>query len=374
MNFVDNIQYIVMEYVDGITLREYLLKQPDGYIPWVDTKYLFTQVFLAIEYIHNKNYIHGAINPDHIILLSNGTVKLVPISIFNLKDFGKFSQLSIEDGYSAIEQYKYNDFWLDTETDIYSICACIYRSLVGQNPPDAQAREINDKLIMPNSIVETLPINVLRALGGGLQVYPLKRIKDVRTLEQILMSSIESTTQKTHFLKKYKLKKDINANKNAKYKNTNKNDNAIEKFNDDKTPLKKNSYAFISYSSKNQNMADSTRHLMKTEGIPCWMAPYDIPAGSKYAFVINDALKNCACLVLLLTKESQNSEFVEKEVERAITYRKPIVTIQLENIKLNSGFEFYIGNQQIVAVKEINANDSDMRRALNGISALVGDK
>ncbi|MCH5314758.1 MAG: TIR domain-containing protein [Eubacterium sp.] len=363
-----------MEYVDGITLREYLLKQPDGYIPWVDTKYLFTQVFLAIEYIHNKNYIHGAINPDHIILLSNGTVKLVPISIFNLKDFGKFSQLSIEDGYSAIEQYKYNDFWLDTETDIYSICACIYRSLVGQNPPDAQAREINDKLIMPNSIVETLPINVLRALGGGLQVYPLKRIKDVRTLEQILMSSIESTTQKTHFLKKYKLKKDINANKNAKYKNTNKNDNAIEKFNDDKTPLKKNSYAFISYSSKNQNMADSTRHLMKTEGIPCWMAPYDIPAGSKYAFVINDALKNCACLVLLLTKESQNSEFVEKEVERAITYRKPIVTIQLENIKLNSGFEFYIGNQQIVAVKEINANDSDMRRALNGISALVGDK
>lgn len=133
-----------------------------------------------------------------------------------------------------------------------------------------------------------------------------------------------------------------------------------------------NGYAFISYSSKNQNMADSTRELFKQKGINFWMAPYDIPPGSKYAFVINDALENCSCLVLLLTEESQNSEFVEKEVERAITYRKPIITMQLEDIELNSGFKFYIGNQQIVAVKEINSDNDAMRRVLNGVTAFVG--
>ena len=136
--------------------------------------------------------------------------------------------------------------------------------------------------------------------------------------------------------------------------------------------LKNNgNYAFISYSSKNQDMADATRQLLKNENITSCMAPYDIPPGSKYAFVINDALENCSCLVLLLTEESQNSEFVEKEVERAITYKKPIITMQLEDIELNSGFKFYIGNQQVVAVKKINSDSEAMRRVLNGIATFV---
>ena len=116
-------------------------------------------------------------------------------------------------------------------------------------------------------------------------------------------------------------------------------------------------YAFISYSSKNQQMADSVRLLFQEKGIPCWMAPYDIPAGSKYAYVINDALEKCGCLVLLLTNASQESQFVEREIERAITYRKPIVPMQLEHLQLNSGFKFYIGNSQIIAVPEIRAPD-----------------
>jgi len=131
-------------------------------------------------------------------------------------------------------------------------------------------------------------------------------------------------------------------------------------------------YAFISYSSKNQQMADSVRLLFQELGIPCWMAPYDIPAGSKYAFVINDALENCACLVLLLTNASQESQFVEREIERAITYGKPIVPMQLEQLQLNSGFKFYIGNSQIIAVPEIRADAPEFQKVLSGIRQFVG--
>ncbi len=131
-------------------------------------------------------------------------------------------------------------------------------------------------------------------------------------------------------------------------------------------------YAFISYSSKNQQMADSVRLLFQEKGIPCWMAPYDIPAGSKYAYVINDALENCGCLVLLLTNASQESQFVEREIERAITYRKPIVPLQLEQLQLNSGFKFYIGNSQIIAVPEIRADAPEFKKALEGIRTFVG--
>ncbi len=136
--------------------------------------------------------------------------------------------------------------------------------------------------------------------------------------------------------------------------------------------MESGTYAFISYSSKNQAMADATRSLFKECGISCWMAPYDIPAGGKYAYVINDALENCGCLLLLLTNDSQTSQFVEREVERAITYHKPIITMQLENVVLNSGFKFYIGYEQIVAVHDIDANNPGMQKIINGVKAFVG--
>lgn len=97
------------------------------------------------------------------------------------------------------------------------------------------------------------------------------------------------------------------------------------------------------------------------------MAPYDIPAGSRYAYVINDALENCTCVVLLLTNASQSSQFVEREIERAITYKKPIIPLQMEDLELNSGFKFYIGSSQIIAVPEIRRDAPAVNQAISGI-------
>ncbi len=130
-------------------------------------------------------------------------------------------------------------------------------------------------------------------------------------------------------------------------------------------------HVFISYSSKNQQMADSVRLLLIDEQIPCWMAPYDIPAGSQYASVINNALENCSCLLLLLTNASQASQFVNREVERAITYKKPIIPIQLEDLVLNSGFKFYIGNSQIIAVPETRKDCPEFNRVLSDIKGII---
>ena len=91
-------------------------------------------------------------------------------------------------------------------------------------------------------------------------------------------------------------------------------------------------YAFISYSSKNQISADAFNMLIKRNNIETWMAPYDIPAGSKYAQVINKAIKGCSCMVLLLTNDAQNSAWVAREVERAINYHKTIIPVQLEKV------------------------------------------
>lgn len=97
------------------------------------------------------------------------------------------------------------------------------------------------------------------------------------------------------------------------------------------------------------------------------MAPYDIPAGSSYAHVINDALENCSCFILLLTNASQESQYVEREVERAIAYKKVIIPVQLESLELNSGFRFFIGSSQIIAVPGINRDAEEIKRVLDGI-------
>jgi hypothetical protein len=70
-------------------------------------------------------------------------------------------------------------------------------------------------------------------------------------------------------------------------------------------------YAFVSYSSKNASAAKTVREILVKRSVNIWMAPYDIPAGSKYAAVINRAVRDCACFLLLLTNEAQESNWVE---------------------------------------------------------------
>lgn len=130
-------------------------------------------------------------------------------------------------------------------------------------------------------------------------------------------------------------------------------------------------YVFISYSSKNKDIADTLRNVLIKNRIDTWMAPNDIPAGSKYAQVIGKALKCCSCLVLLLTNESQQSPWVAKEVERAINYRKTIIPIQLEDVLLNDEFEMYISTDQIIAIRKVDESSEDVRRLISTIRALT---
>lgn len=121
-------------------------------------------------------------------------------------------------------------------------------------------------------------------------------------------------------------------------------------------------YAFISYSSKNQQMADSFRTLFNQNGIKTWMAPGDIHVGSSYMKEINHALKNCACLVLLLSNAAQESQWVIKEVERAVNYHKSIIPVQIESVILNDEFEFVLGSYQVVAVHKIDHESDETKK------------
>lgn len=130
-------------------------------------------------------------------------------------------------------------------------------------------------------------------------------------------------------------------------------------------------YVFISYSTINQQAADSAKHLLNNNGIDTWMAPYDIPPGSEYASVISNALKDCSCLVFLFTNASQDSRWVRKELERAINYNKVIIPLKLEEVEMNSVIEFYLADFQVVPVRKMDDSSPEIQRILSRIKSFT---
>lgn len=133
-------------------------------------------------------------------------------------------------------------------------------------------------------------------------------------------------------------------------------------------------YAFISYSTKNQETADAIRNTFIANKIDTWMAPYSIPPGSKYAKSITNAIRHCSCFVLLLSNASQSSEAVDSEVElAALTFKKSIVTVQIEeNVVLNDEFTFYIHNKQILPLNKVDVTTSAMKAVLSAVISFAG--
>ena len=77
-------------------------------------------------------------------------------------------------------------------------------------------------------------------------------------------------------------------------------------------------YVFVSYSTKDRRRACAVRDLLESAGVGCWMAPRDIPPGSNYAYVIERAISNCAVFLLLVSKDSVRSIWVNKEILYAL--------------------------------------------------------
>lgn len=95
---------------------------------------------------------------------------------------------------------------------------------------------------------------------------------------------------------------------------------------------------FISYSHLQENIADGVCHYLEGNGFKCWMAPRDIPAGSKYGDLIEMAIKSCRIVVLVFSKEASVSNWVEGEINVAFAEHKPILPFRIDSTEITGGF------------------------------------
>lgn len=177
--------YAIIEDMDCISLRDFLLRNEMGYITWESARVMLMPVLTTLESLHSSGIVHGSVSPDNLLLCRDGKVRLAPFPITQSCDSSTILEFTENEGYTALEQYD-NSHKICAATDIYSFSACIYRALVGTNPPSAVSREANDKLMIPNTIAENIPIHVIKALVSGLQVYPEKRIKTIEAFRELL--------------------------------------------------------------------------------------------------------------------------------------------------------------------------------------------
>lgn len=180
--------YAVTENINGITLREYLLRNNAGYISWDKARPLLMPVLSTLGTLHSSGIIHRAISPSTLIVAPDGKIRITGFSISQVRSARSELKHQLFNGYAAFEQYGFEGrqgAW----TDIYGFGAVLYRTLIGTDPIDATERVTNDRLMVPGKFAEQLPAYVINGLVNALQILPEDRTRSVEELRAELSAS-----------------------------------------------------------------------------------------------------------------------------------------------------------------------------------------
>lgn len=138
VSFGDIIQYIVMEYIDGITLKEYI--EREGSLSWKDAVHFTLQILRGLQHAHDRGIVHRDVKPQNIMVLPDNTIK---VTDFGIARFARSKQKTITDKaigsvhYISPEQARGEV--TDEKADIYSVGVIMYEMLTGQLPFQAES-------------------------------------------------------------------------------------------------------------------------------------------------------------------------------------------------------------------------------------------
>lgn len=188
VGFSEKIQYIVMEYIDGITLKEYI--EEEKVLSWKDTVHFVIQILRALQHAHDKGIVHRDIKPQNIMMFTDGTIKVM--------DFG-IAKFAREEGKTATDQAIGSVHYIspeqakgdvtDAKSDIYSVGAMMYEMLTGKKPFDSDnpvaiaVMHMQDTAERPKAINPDIPAGLEEIVLKAIEKNPEDRY--VSTTEMI---------------------------------------------------------------------------------------------------------------------------------------------------------------------------------------------
>ena len=178
----NNTTYTVFEYTKGVKLLDYL-KENAGELSWDQVARIFPPLFTAISLLHNAGIIHRAISPDTVYIDSNGELTLCGFSVSSARTVNAGLEYELFKGYAAPEQYSASsNSRQGTWTDVYGICALLYRALTGCMPIDSVTRLKHDDLHEPCVLDSRIPSHVSAVIMKGMSLSGRDRIQTVTEL------------------------------------------------------------------------------------------------------------------------------------------------------------------------------------------------
>lgn len=188
VSVTDRLQYIVMEYIDGITLKEYL-KQRGGALTWKEVVHFATQVLSALDHAHSKGIVHRDVKPQNIMLQANGSIKMMD---FGIARFSRAQSQTVSDKaigsvhYISPEQAKGDH--TDARTDIYSTGVMMYEMLSGRLPFDGTGAvsiaimQISEKPKPLAEVAPHVPLGLRQITEKAMEKNPDDRFQSAREM------------------------------------------------------------------------------------------------------------------------------------------------------------------------------------------------
>ena len=179
--------YMVMEYIDGVLLKDYLEKQgpmdPEAALGAI------MPIMEAVKKMHSKGIIHRDVSPDNIFIASEESIKLFDFGAAQLNETktGMAAEPVIKVGYSPLEQYR-NANRQGFYTDVYAVGAILYQMLTGMAPIESTEREFKDKLKSPREVGVKISANADRAVMEALAVRPELRFQGIQQFQDALLN------------------------------------------------------------------------------------------------------------------------------------------------------------------------------------------
>ncbi len=179
--------YLVMSYVDGISLKQYL-DDHNNRIDYRTAIDILLPVLDALREMHSHGLLHRDISPGNIMITRKGQVKVVDFGAarYAIGEQSKSLSMIVKQGYAPEEQYRTRGkqgSW----TDVYAVAATLYRCITGELPPTAPDRLAEDELIRPSVLCNDLPPAVEAAILKGLAVRASDRFQTVEEFQQALL-------------------------------------------------------------------------------------------------------------------------------------------------------------------------------------------